>query len=481
MTFGKALRKFMNCADMKQTQLADHLGYDVSYISRWLSDAKLPSARSSSSLFKSIIRFLLKDCSDDCRNAVCKAFAINPALSDEAFESRCIAVLADSYKESSSHMAKPAPGSASGYTNNCHLSQLEVSFEYNNSLLARLTSELAAHSAVPVLECISIPFTSDYGNNECIPFWRNILQELPKGSRLHLRMLADISDCGCHIKICRDICSFYGALKGNVCVEFYNIDRSLHSYESLLVFQNELCVITYQDGLLGARNVLITQEPVVTERYYGAANYLLRGQLPLIVSSGFHTLYERKYFQSFFTSPRLFSLHTAMPVFFVDMESLTPVLTRCGTPKQILDMYAYYEKTLSRWTVFIYKSAVVHFLFDGELDLFLDTVTLSEQERRDYIAGLIRKLSEGNRLVVIDDVNPVLGREELDFSLFLSDRSMFLVPHGEESSSAVRHSADGRIIACFEHLAAALYSLPAHSAMQGKDVIQFLRQSMELI
>ena len=64
MTFGQTLRKFMDCVNMKQSQLAEYLDYDVSYISRWCNDLKLPSVRSNSELFRKIIRFILKDCTD---------------------------------------------------------------------------------------------------------------------------------------------------------------------------------------------------------------------------------------------------------------------------------------------------------------------------------------------------------------------------------------------------------------------------------
>ena len=480
MTFGNALRKFMNCTDTKQTQLAEHLGYDVSYISRWLSDSKLPSIRGNSSFFVEIIRFILKDCSDNCRNALCSTFEISPNLSDNDFENKCISILANAYKESQGTLSKTVSRPLMQMTNNCTLSQLDISFDYNNSLLADLTSKMASYITAPTLECISIPFTSDYGNNECIPFWMNILQELSPETHLRLRMLADISDSDYHINICRDICSFYGALKGNMSVEFYNVDRSTHSYESLLVFKNGLCVITYHDTLLGAKNVLITQDSILTDRYYGTVNYLLRGQFPLIETSSLYTLYNRKFFQNFFTSPEFFSLHTAMPLFFVSLDPLKSALMRSNIPDQLWDFYDYYEKTISRWTVLIYKSAIINFLFDGAVNLFFKTVTLTNEERRNYLLLLISKLKEGNRLLIIDDTNPVISKEQADFSLFLNNRSMLLFQHDEEILPNIHHSSNDGIVTCFYHLITALTSLPNPLIMCADDVIAFLYQSLEL-
>ena len=101
------------------------------------------------------------------------------------------------------------------------------------------------------------------------------------------------------LHICRDLCSFYSLSDPNISVEFYNIDNTFFTYESLLVLKNRLCVITYLDKLLNARNAIITQDAFQTERYYGAVNYLLRGRKPIIETSDFIPLYRRNFFSDF--------------------------------------------------------------------------------------------------------------------------------------------------------------------------------------
>lgn len=45
-TYGSALKKVMKAAHLTARQIAEYIGYDVSYISKWSSNAKLPSSRS---------------------------------------------------------------------------------------------------------------------------------------------------------------------------------------------------------------------------------------------------------------------------------------------------------------------------------------------------------------------------------------------------------------------------------------------------
>lgn len=40
MTFGQTLKQLLNISGIKLAQLADGLGYDASYISRWVNDIK---------------------------------------------------------------------------------------------------------------------------------------------------------------------------------------------------------------------------------------------------------------------------------------------------------------------------------------------------------------------------------------------------------------------------------------------------------
>ena len=481
MTFGAALRELMKCVGMKQAQLAEYLGYDVSYISRWLSGTKLPSMHGSSSFFDKIIHFMLKDLSLNSRDAICRSFCIDPVLSDNELKNRCSAILADAYKNSTHHKTKMPTSDLSKITNNCNLSQLNVSLEYNNSLLAELTSELARHTSVSILESISLPFASDYGNYECIPFWMNILQQLPENTQLRLRMLADISDSDHYINICRDICSLYGTLKGNVIVEFYDIRQKFHSNESLLVFKDHLCVVTYEDTLIGARNVLITQDALQTEHYYGAVNYLLRGQFPLIQVSDFLLLYQRKFFQSFFAGTEFFSLHTIMPMVFADIKSLKKHMLCDNIPEQVLEIFAYHKKVLPRWSVFLYRSAVIQFLVDGVLDVFIKKILLTKTERQTLITDLIHELKEENHLFIINDVNPVLRKEDMEFSVSLGSQSMFLIQQKENIPSNIHYSTNDGIINCFQAMFKQLHAMPGHFIMKNTEVIDFLWQSLELI
>ena len=58
MTFGRTLQELTRLCGVKRCNLADALGYDPSYISRWINGVKHPSLRSNDALPVQIAAYL---------------------------------------------------------------------------------------------------------------------------------------------------------------------------------------------------------------------------------------------------------------------------------------------------------------------------------------------------------------------------------------------------------------------------------------
>lgn len=76
-TFGRILRAQVEKAGIKESELANALGYDPTYISKWMNGSKLPSARNAERIISQIADFLsreaagVSDRETECQN-VCK-------------------------------------------------------------------------------------------------------------------------------------------------------------------------------------------------------------------------------------------------------------------------------------------------------------------------------------------------------------------------------------------------------------------------
>ena len=65
MEFGDLLRMILSLNDIKMYHLAAALGYDKSYISKWINHDKLPPSKEIDRLADSIAEFVARECGDD--------------------------------------------------------------------------------------------------------------------------------------------------------------------------------------------------------------------------------------------------------------------------------------------------------------------------------------------------------------------------------------------------------------------------------
>ncbi len=99
MTFGESLQSLLATSGLKSRHLAMTLGYDVSYISRWPNDIKLPSIRTNDRLFQDIAAFFVANSDPDARAEMVQKLQLpcrNPQ-DDEALSQAILQLLQTSY------------------------------------------------------------------------------------------------------------------------------------------------------------------------------------------------------------------------------------------------------------------------------------------------------------------------------------------------------------------------------------------------
>ena len=73
MNFSVLLQKLIHITGVKPQVLADRLGYDVSYISKWQSGAKLPSSRNAEELSEKMAHFFVSGADEGRKKAIQEA------------------------------------------------------------------------------------------------------------------------------------------------------------------------------------------------------------------------------------------------------------------------------------------------------------------------------------------------------------------------------------------------------------------------
>lgn len=104
MTFGQTLKQLLTLSGIKSAHLADALGYDTSYISRWVNDIKLPSLKNNEDLFSKISRTIVDGSDEAAIERLCLACGSEHAWLEESLE----AALQTAYDNASKQAQGPS-------------------------------------------------------------------------------------------------------------------------------------------------------------------------------------------------------------------------------------------------------------------------------------------------------------------------------------------------------------------------------------
>ena len=66
-TFGAVLENLLYISKQKKSSLANYLGYDVSYINKWVNSKKFPSSKRAKEICSDISEFIVNSLEEDTR------------------------------------------------------------------------------------------------------------------------------------------------------------------------------------------------------------------------------------------------------------------------------------------------------------------------------------------------------------------------------------------------------------------------------
>lgn len=84
MTFGQLLEKLLYLSNQKKSILAKELGYDISYISKWVNGKNLPTQKNISNICKLSSEFIVSSLSESSRAELKQYFEIENEIKDDS-------------------------------------------------------------------------------------------------------------------------------------------------------------------------------------------------------------------------------------------------------------------------------------------------------------------------------------------------------------------------------------------------------------
>ena len=481
MTFGQTLKQMLIISDLRASFLADQLGYDSSYISRWLSGQKLPSLKYNDELFRRISTILVQNMNPDCQVAIIREML--PHLSEDLGAQRLVNELSKLLSNAYYANDSLAPDRFMFRNDNRNASIAILSHKAFYQLLYDSMEYLAKTSLEPFINMIVNAPAHFHANEEF-----SVIRNAPNGDgtkSLKIHQTVNLHDFKEHIDLyCARIIQFYSCAPGTY-YYLYQADDRPSTDNLFILVENGLLYYYIKNPYGGQYYSLYSFDKDLIYEHYSAteANLNLRPHLTSFFD--LHRLYEKRLLYRYLIAGRNCMLLNVMYPILMEADMFTELAQNNSTGgmlvTQLSDQYRKLWQAPKK--VILFKSALVRYLCEGTMNLGGQIINVDEQTRKQHLKYMIKSLNENSdcRIMILNDDSSLLNYNDSSVSLFLSDGIGFL-----ENSTAepdyrfIRlHSAEmiDYFYAFFSHLEA----LDEKNILKQEQTLEYIERGLEML
>ena len=484
MTFGENIKTIMTVSGIKGNQLANALGYDTSYISRWLTGEKLPSFRREDSLFRKLADYVVSMCSPSLLRVIASelnlaqpletaeqyAKAIEMSLEQSYLCQKGIQTKYKSLASGGSFMLKEFNQvivDTKGEAFSSHLAEYIFSAFSGNetSTVEILTTEQISY--IPHLETDLVTALRDLCNSEHFIHIQHVI----------LRKYLEEKGIQC----CRGLVHVLKSIEGMKYDIFITDDPDVDETE-LAVLKDLMYLRKIRDAFAPYPYLLLSTDNWLVSSAGLAFEKLIRNTYPAIqYTTNLHLHKGRHLFNYMMQDRFLYIMNMMHPLYM--SESF------------YREMYDKHHNSSVKWeftfgarmysaknkTAILFKSAFIDYLYYGRIVFGEEIVTFSVEERIRHLQGLCEALRRNPELnvTILEDNNPLLCYSEVDSTLYLTEQAAHITFHNHRHDSIVIN--DIGLIRAFCGFAEALCELPDTVCIREQRLIEYVESSIHIL
>ena len=469
MSFGSMLKAILTVNDIKMYNLANALGYDKSYISKWVNGAKLPPSKDIDKLTERIGQFVARECDEERKKLTARQLGFarrdGSTPEDGVFAAKLAELLREEYWKGK-------------YTETVEERDLPKTVAEPR----RMPTVFTQRRREPAVECIlaTQPVTA---TGEVQSVMDDLAALDPDNTRLKMTAMIDTERFAENVDLYwKHICNLL-SVGNHADVDLVEIGRhsGVQLPDRLLIakgsFVEQSVRLPFSD-----KSVLVkTDVPSVVDLYYDDARRFLRRQQFMLESSNLNNnLYYFKYSS---TTQKRYLLSSMFPM-YMEEAFYDELLDKYGgeSHKQDQPRGYYLKEFMTDKSVVIFETALLRYMSTGKLSAFdaYEGETLTRQERRRHLQGLIDQLEDGTRfdLKILGDKNPIINYADISVSFFMNENSAYCSDI-RKKKDGVRYfvSPDSRknLGVFLDHI----HALSDEYLMTGKSVIDYIYDGMK--
>ncbi len=471
MTFGRTLQELTALCGVKRCNLAAALGYDPSYISRWINGVKLPSLRNNDALFARLAQYLTENAAAEVREKIAQEFELGCDTSDDAAFAAALGAMLARIHAAERERAAGHPVS-SGYEN-ATVSRVKDIALFPESIF----QALRRLSPPERLEMIcTMPIHAQFKNNES--FFKRVLDCLPPNTELHVMQFMDMDDVSSKTDVsCRSFCYLMG-LSRKIRYSFYECRSARAGYTYLI--RGSLLLQYIREPFSRELHLLESADKELIGRYCASADAYVRERVPIAHVPDLQRLLSKQYFVDYFMQPHCRCLLRHMQPFFFPEELREKLLAGRADMRKELQMFLDGAEFFE--SIILYQLALVDYIYTGRLMVLNSVVIVPPEDRLAHLRNMVARLkSSPKQLCILSTQNAVCNYDDISVSVFTNQHTAFVLNSGEQHNPAAYTVDSGAMVrqlnVWFNHL----LKLPAEQCLTGQAVIDYILRCIRLL
>ncbi|RDY25677.1 XRE family transcriptional regulator [Romboutsia weinsteinii] len=443
MTFGQLLEKFLYLSNQKKSSLAKEVGYDISYISKWINSKNLPSTKNINKICKVISEFIVDSLTEDTIEDLIKYFEIyiDENENKEAFLLKYIErSLKDAYLNTTGNSIPNIPKdtfSQESYNSISHVNP-KLRKKY---LFKEMNSYINKDEKINMVIASNL-FDTSKEEKMSLADMKETLYSYGKNENLKVKFLTGLKNNGPDFLF--NTMLILNLISSHPSLDFRIYNCTVSPNTGIFVIKNKIMYVGLfrNDGICILSN-MSKEKPVVDELYYSLEDIIKNQGNAITSRKSASSIIEDNTYMEYIMGHDLRWLIGNMNEFFMPEDLFMEVAEMLfGDKPQIINelkkinIFLQNVTYKSKLKVLIYESELRKYISSGELLFFNKPVTLTFKQRERHIKYIEKILNESEdveiRLIDGKIIDELQG--DSNSSLYLSRNLKLIKTHPEKDA-----------------------------------------------
>ena len=436
ISFGKLLDKLLYLSNQKKSRLAKELGYDISYISKWINGKNLPTQKSINTICKTTSEFIVSSLTGKSKDEFKHYFEIDIQIDDDTFLTQYIErSLKDAYMheaQRTSSIIYKGTQSEDNYNSIMHINP-RLRKQY-------LSKDMGLHVSnskeIDIILSANL-YRLNNVDKMSISTMKNELEELKGNHNIKVRFLMGIKEEHKDFKLNTLLILTMISQYPDMDFKIYNCDVDSNAILTVIKDRIFHSAIFSSDGRCLFTNM--TKEKNILEEIYYSLKEMLKSQAkPLVENTSVENIICSKTYIQYMMSQGLKWIIGSMNELFMPPDLFMEIAQKVFNGKdeilsELKQINAFLQNATYQTDIdtLIYENALREYISTGKLYFFNHEVNLDLDQRQRHIKYISENIINRNNISIklVEDDFIEEFKSTINPTIYLSRNIRFLKTH----------------------------------------------------